>query len=594
MKHQKITADPALSPVESCFAAIAEAPDDAANWTSLGDVLRGLNEREAALEAYENALARRGDDAATWFAKATLLTDMRRIDEASLAFRAVLHHQPSCHQAHSCLAAFLHVAGQDQQALAELGYALELAPDDARALLLLTRVHLRLGSYAVAEAAARKVLATQPNHAEAHGLLGRVLYDAARVSDALPVLERAVALAPGHAEARNDLAVALKSLGRLDEARAHLRDGLRLDPAMHGAYGNIAELVNFAEEPALAEQIATISAQLAADPRRPKGASDPLIPIYFAQAKALDDLGDHAGALQHYVAGGRLKRAALAYDEPAHVRFCDQVKHLFTREFLANNAHVGGPGAAPVFIIGMPRSGSTLVEQILASHPDVVGLGEVMFLPEAIKHCHQLYPALPPYPDLAPMLGPEHLQAMAKAYLDKVQVAGSARVTDKLLTNYFYAGLIHMIFPQAKFIHTRRDPVATCLSAFTTHFAEPMAYTYDFGELGRHYVRYAELMAHWDQALPPGVIHHVAYEDLVADTEAAARGMLTFLGLPWHDGCLEFHKAKRQVQTASLAQVRQPVYTAALNRWRRYGEGLAPLITALAPVLSGELVTAGS
>ncbi len=573
--------------VECYFAGLAVDAAYPEAWLHLGDALRQLGEADAACEAYRNALLRRTPFPEAWFALATQLTVMRRIDDAAAAFHMALLQQPDCHEARTNLAIFHYVAGNDSEALAELGKALDFAPADARALLLTARVQLRLGSFAPAENACRAVLSLEPDHSEALVLLGRVLYEADRVSEAASVLEQAVAIAPTHAEARNEFGVTLKALGRLDEARAQFREGLRLDPAMHGAYDNIADLADFAKDPELARQITHVTAALVADEARPTGSSDPLIPMHFASGKMLDRLGEPALALEHFVAGGRLLRASLDYDEAEYVRFCAGIKAAFSQEFFAHRQASGDPSHAPIFIVGMPRSGSTLVEQILGAHPAIHAGGEVKLLTDAVNLCRQHNPTLPPYPALASILTQEHLTEIAATYLDKTlaPAGGALRVTDKLLSNYFFAGLIHVLFPNAKIINTLRDPIDTCLSSFTTRFGEDLPYTYDFAELGRHYCRYVDLMAHWRDVLPEGVMTSVIYEDVVTDTEVQARRLLSFLDLPWHDACLEFYKAPGSVKTASAVQVRKPVYTSAVARWRRYGPGLEPLIAALQPTI---------
>ena len=231
----------------------------------------------------------------------------------------------------------------------------------------------------------------------------------------------------------------------------------------------------------------------------------------------------------------------------------------------------------------MPRSGSTLVEQILSSHPDVYGAGEVKYLSRALHLLRDRFPSLPKYPQMAEKMSPAQMEIVAKNYLQQLSAgAGDAkRITDKLLTNYFFVGLVHMLFPKAKIIHTRRDPVDTCLSGFTKLFKDDMPHSYDLGELGRYYGKYRELMEHWEKVLPEGVLITVQYEDVVADTEGQARRLIDFLGLPWNDKCVDFHKSDRPVKTASVAQVRKPIYKTSVERWRKYGAGLQPLVDAI-------------
>jgi hypothetical protein len=231
----------------------------------------------------------------------------------------------------------------------------------------------------------------------------------------------------------------------------------------------------------------------------------------------------------------------------------------------------------------MPRSGSTLVEQILASHPEVHGAGETKQLSRALARLRDRFPDLRPYPQMMSQLTSARMEIVASDYIARIDpiAAGAKRVTDKLLTNFFFVGLIQLLFPRAKIIHTERDPVDTCLSGFTKLFREDMPHSYDLAELGRYYGKYRELMQHWRDVLPAGAMHSVAYEELVSDPETQARALIGFLGLEWDERCLDFHQSGRPVKTASVAQVRRPIYTDAVGRWRRYGAGLQPLIDAL-------------
>ena len=231
----------------------------------------------------------------------------------------------------------------------------------------------------------------------------------------------------------------------------------------------------------------------------------------------------------------------------------------------------------------MPRSGSTLVEQIISSHPDIYGAGEVKYLSRALGQLRDRFPSLPKYPQMMDKITPAQLGIVAKGYIQSISNgAGDAkRITDKLLTNYFFAGLIHMLFPKAKIINTMRDPVDTCLSGFTKLFKDDMPHSYDLTELGHYYGKYRQLMEHWNEVLPEGFMTTVVYEDVVADTEKEAKRLIEFLGLKWNDKCLEFHKSDRPVKTASVAQVRKPIYKSSVKRWAKYGSGLQPLVDAI-------------
>jgi hypothetical protein len=223
------------------------------------------------------------------------------------------------------------------------------------------------------------------------------------------------------------------------------------------------------------------------------------------------------------------------------------------------------------------------VEQILSSHPQVYGAGEIKVLNRSLGMLRDRFPSIPKYPAMVAQLEPDHFRTIAESYLAEVKskAGGAARITDKLLTNFFFAGLIQLLFPNAKIIHTRRNPVDTCLSAYTKLFKDDMPHSYNFTELGRYYRQYEALMRHWEKVLPAGVMMTVDYEAVTEDLESNARALVDHIGLKWDKACLAFHKSTRAVKTASVVQVRRPVYKTSVERWRRYGDGLAPLLEAL-------------
>jgi hypothetical protein len=348
---------------------------------------------------------------------------------------------------------------------------------------------------------------------------------------------------------------------------------------MYGAYANLNDLVDFST--GVGEELFNRMDAIFTAVKNPE--AEFMLPLHFAYAKALDDRGEHERALDHYIVGGRMKRAQLDYTEEETFGFFDSIIAAFPKEVFENRKFAGNDDERPTFIIGMPRSGSTLVEQILSSHPDVFGAGEVKHLSRALGQIRDRFPSLPKFPAMINKITPPQMEIVASNYLGWLtKDAGDAkRVTDKLLTNYFFVGLINLLFPNAKIINTRRDPVDTCLSGFTKLFKDDMPHSYDLGELGRYYRKYDEIMRHWEQVLPEGALITVQYEDVVADTEGQARRLIDFLGLKWNKKCLDFHKSDRPVKTASVAQVRKPIYKTAVKRWMKYGSGLQPLVDAI-------------
>ena len=559
--------------------ALAVSPNMAEALNNLGNALRVTGDVDGAHQAYQEALTLRAVYPEVYNNLGTLLQQDRKPAEAEHAFRKAVQQNPRYVEAHNNLAQLLVSQKQDVEALRILGDTLKFAPKNVQTLVITARVQLRRGNTPAAEQAVRFALKEQSDNTDALTLLGQVLHETDRYDEALSVLDKALKKNPDNPEALNFYGVALKSVGRLDEAREHILKALKLNDNMYGAYANLNDLVDFSEGPG--EELFNRMEAIFESVKNPT--VDVLLPLHFAYAKALDDRGQHEKALEHYITGGKMKRAQLDYKEADTFGFFDGIREAFPAEAFANRKYEGLDDDRPVFIVGMPRSGSTLVEQILSSHPDIYGAGEVKYLARSLSQLRDRFPALPKYPELAAKVTPGQLDIVANNYQQQIATgAGDAkRITDKLLTNYFFLGLINLLFPKAKVIHTQRDPVDTCLSGFTKLFKDDMPHSYELGELGRYYGKYRELMEHWEKVLPEGVMTTVVYEDVVADTEKEARRLIEFLGLPWNDKCVDFHKSDRPVKTASVAQVRKPIYKTSVKRWKKYGEGLQPLVNAI-------------
>ena len=557
--------------------AINPAMSEAHN--NLGNALRMAGDLDGAAHAYQDALVQREIYPEAYNNLGTLLQQDKQLEDAEHALKKAISQNPRYVEAHNNLALLYSAQKKEVEALRILSDALKIAPGNAHTLLITAKIQNSRSNHAAAEQAAQLALKGDPNNVEALVLLGQIFHETDRYDEAIEVLEKAVKLKPDNPEGLNYYGVALKSVGRLDEARDHILRSLQINDSMYGAYANLNDLLDFSTGIGgeLFDRMDTIFEA------SPNLEAEHLIPLHFAYAKALDDRGEHAKALDHYIVGGRMKRAQLDYNERETFEFFDAIRQEFPKEVFADRKFAGIDDERPVFIVGMPRSGSTLVEQILSSHPDVFGAGEVKYLSRALGKIRDRFPSLPKYPQMMTKITPAQLDIVAKNYLTALTAgAGEAkRITDKLLSNYFFVGIIHLLYPKAKFIHTARDPVDTCLSGFTKLFKDDMPHSYDLGELGRYYRKYQELMQHWEEVLPKGTLKTVAYEDVVADTEKEAKELIAFLGLKWNKKCLEFHKSDRPVKTASVAQVRKPIYKTAVKRWKKYGAGLKPLADAI-------------
>jgi tetratricopeptide (TPR) repeat protein len=432
-----------------------------------------------------------------------------------------------------------------------------------------------------AEAACRRALVSAPENAEAHRLLGTVLRLQGRGVDAVAVLRRAVALDPQSAKAFLHLAISLAEVGRLSEALDADRRAIALRPQYPGALAHLARLKRFAPgDPDLAALEAADNDHL--------DEVDRTI-LLFALAKAFEDTGEFDRAFGYMKRANDLKRRSVDYRSEQRLAELRRIETVFDRDLLRRFAGAGCGSEVPILITGMPRSGTTLVEQILASHPAVFGAGE-------LPHLHQLSTVVPlldehrtPFPEGVANLTAEDLAHLGHGYVARLRQLdpGAERVCDKQPLNFRHLGLAQLIVPNATLIHCVRDPLDTCLSCYSLNFGA-VDFAYDLSELGEYYRAYLELMAHWRSVLPPGALLDVRYESLIADFEKEARRIVAHCGLPWDDACLSFYDAARQVNTASFAQVRQPIYTDSLARWRRYEKHLAPLTVALGDAASAD------
>ncbi len=433
-----------------------------------------------------------------------------------------------------------------------------------------------LGMFEPAIAEYRSAVELKPDYAEAVCNWGVALSNLERLDEAEAKFRRAAAINPGFAGGYHNLAVILKERGRLDEAIRAAKRAIDLAPRNASYYEHLAGIGQF--EPGdryieAMEKLARDAASLGAMER---------IHLHFALARGYEDTGRFDAAFAQLQAGNALRRRHVAYDEAATLGRMDRTREVFSAEFLAARRDAGEPSALPIFIVGMPRSGTTLIEQILASHARVFGAGEINLLDIAAGTLGKALPGAPPFPEMASAMSADDFRRLGASYLERLRqrAPDASRIVDKMPGNFFFAGLIHLALPNATIIHAVRDPLDTCVSCFSILFVN-QPQTHDLAGLGRYYRHYRELMAHWRRVLPPQRLLDVHYEELVGDLEGVARRIVTHCGLPWDARCLDFHSTARTVRTASATQVRRPIYRTSVGRWRRYEKFLQPLIAEL-------------
>jgi tetratricopeptide (TPR) repeat protein len=463
----------------------------------------------------------------------------------------------------NALGVALYNLGRYQEAEQRYREAIDINPEYANALVNLAAV--LQANPEVAEPLLRRALKINPKYPGARAMLGVTLLSSGHEHEATIAFRKALKLSPKDPIALFGLAQIARAEGRFDDAQSLLKRTLEISPKMPTAWAALSATRKMT--PADSDWFAT--AEEIAGSRVPLWEESQL---RFAMGKYCDDVRDYERAFANYRRGNELlKSVAEKYDRQAHSRSVDDMVRILTRETLASITEGGSASAKPVFVLGMPRSGTSLAEQIIASHPAARGVGEPDFwLKAARAHHDEIRQAVLSLPTRR-KLAEDYLRLIEHRYPD------AQRVVDKTPANSDLMGVIHSVFPNARIIRMRRDPIDTCLSCYFQNFSTGMHFTMDLGDLADYYRIHQRLMNHWCRALPPGTILEVPYEDLIADQEAWTRKILDFVGLEWDERCLAFHETKRSVVTASAWQVRQKIYRDSLERWRNYERFIGPL-----------------
>jgi tetratricopeptide (TPR) repeat protein len=504
-----------------------------------------------------------------------------RLAEAEASFRAGVRLGPNHADARCNLGAVLHQQGKTPEALAVLREAVRIAPRHAQAHSDLGGVLLACDSPEAAITHLREALRLKPDLPDAYNNLGLAQRDLTEIDEAMRCFREALRLNPAYTLAHNNLAFALEAEGRTDEALAEFRECLRLDPDNSFALAGVSNLAvaghgTFGEEEARRLEALAARDDLPTDERSR---------AHFALARLREKAGAYDEAFAHYRRGNELRKEFVArggavYDPAAQHRLTDHLIAAFTPAWFEAVRPFGSDSDLPVFVVGMMRSGTTLAEQIIASHPSAAGAGE---LPDFGRLVQSLPGRLgSDYPECVARLDAATARGAAEDYLRRLRRAGptAARVVDKMPVNFLHLGVIAALFPRARVVNCRRDPIDTCLSCYFQSFGKPHPYTLDLAHLGHYFREYERLMAHWARALPLPIFE-LSYEELTADQKAVSRRLVEFCGLEWDEHCLRFHETRRPVRTASALQVRRPMYKTSVGRWKRYEAHLGPLLEAL-------------
>ena len=557
-------------------AALEIDPKQPRAINNLGSIARERGDRGAAADLYRRALRLAPSDDEIASNLGTVLVEDERSDEALRLLLPYLRARPN-------------------------------VPAEIHAVI--GRAHLREDNLDDAERAFRTAIGRDPRHVTAHIGLSQVIQQKNHPDKALAIVAAAARIDPDNASAHHQAGTCLAELGEPEKARGAFKRALEADPEFHSAIislGYLAmELGDEAEARAMFDSAVALKpddfgghlglvrlgrvkaddpAMLALEESAGKLDTMPpkrAIAMHYALAKGYEDQKRFDEAWPHYASGAALKRAEVEYDA---ANFDDRVDHIIEVMDAATIDRLRRAAVTsdkPIFVLGMPRSGSTLIETILASHPQVHGAGEL----------HDLQRLLPMdngdpetrYPHVITKLGGKAASRIADAYVEGLgkRAPDSPHVTDKMPANFLYLGLIHALMPSAKIVHTVRDPMDTCVSCFTRLFDRAQLHSYDQIEIARYFNAYRRVMDHWRSVLPDNAFLDMEYEELVADFEPQARRLVDWCDLPWDEACLDFHQTKRSVRTASVTQVRQPVYKSSVLKWRAYEDHLAPMIETL-------------
>ena len=543
---------------------------------NLGKLLGKEGNHEAALGYFQKAGDADNNLSEAFYCTGVQLQALGRLHEAATAYQKAIHIQPGYFEAMNNLGHVFTELGELAKALGMFESLLAINPESPEAHNNMGVVYESMGKAREAEDSYRKAIAINPDLAETRCHLGFLLASEGRTREALDCFNTNLGLYPGHESSIAGKAVALEKLGKIEDAHTALESaaiGTTSNPDLMLAYCTIMLRRNEA-----AGAIKQAERLLSKGNIPLKGIAD----LNFVLGNLNEKDGNYSRAFQYFAAANRA--SPCTYSHEKHVRYINSIISSTGKEALAKVSGARHTFREVVFIVGMPRSGTSLVEQILASHPDVFGAGELRYLGDIAASFSPPLMKGSNYPASLSSLSQSDVDALARRYTKPVErLAGESRlITDKMPHNFLYLALISILFPNAKVIHVKRHPLDNCLSLYFHGFNPMHAYTTDMNLLGRYYREYQRLMTHWQYSLNIPMLE-IHYEDIVNDQESATRQLLDFCQLDWSDDCLKFYDNRRFVKTPSYDQVRQPIYTSSVNRWENYRKFIAPLENALGP-----------
>jgi tetratricopeptide (TPR) repeat protein len=586
--------------------AIRINPELADAWFNMGNAHLKIEQYEKAIDDYKRTIKINPNYADAYNNLGNVLQIIDRNDEALEYFQRAVEINPNFFEAYNNLGNSYKKLNKHDLALNNYKQAINLNPQYASAYYNIANVLKELDCFDEAISCYKQAIQLKQDYADAYFNLGLIYQHFTELEDARINLEQAIKYNPENKEAFNSLANVLYGLEEIDQAISIHEQLIKTYPDFFAAYNNLANIFfetgkkdesiekyeqALAINPGCSEAYRHISAikpdlnqidrikerlQLSETPNHDK------MHYHHALGANYNHIKSYQEAFHHYSIANQLKRESFEYDAKAHSQYVDKVINTFSDAYFQTPLVTGSSSERPIFIVGMPRSGTTLIEQIISSHPDVVGAGELIYLPRIEKLIDKQYSSTTGYPECMINVDESLLSKHADEYLTQLTrfSKDALRVSDKMPDNFLRIGLIKQLFPNAKIIHCQRNALDTCLSIYLTYFSKANYYSYDLHDLGNYYLDYVRIMEHWN-SLFSSELFEIQYEELVSDQEKLSRRLIEYIGLEWDDECLNFYNNDRTVKTASNLQVKQPVYNNSVNRWKRYENELQPLIKVL-------------
>lgn len=561
--------------IECGKRAVSLDSNSAVALSNLGIAYYDAKEYEKAESCHRQALSLHPTLSASLNNLGSIYKTKGKTQEAIAFYQSAITANPYFVEPINNLGIMLTDLNQFEEALQHFERALTLNSNCAESYYGIAKVHLCQNNFILSEQHINKAIAINKNKSEFYHLLAEIYYEQGKHEKTLHILNHALSIDATSASLHLYKGSVLMEIGESSSAEVQFSKVID-DAAMDNrvlAYYSLVQIrkiksdnVNLKALLSIADQIDAVS-------------SDKQEYVYFALGKCYDDMHESKKAFDYFTRGCHLKRKRITYNIADQIQFTKKMISVFTREKIDYLRQFSNSSATPIFIIGMPRSGTTLVEQIVASHPDVYGAGELPYFNSLIQRPFENTV----YPDNIFQLPPAMLREITDQYLFYLRTISpdAIRITDKMPQNFIAVGLIHALFPNAKIIHVKRNPIDTCLSCYTKLFRQGQLYSYDLSELGQYYICYERIMNHWRDILPSHVWLDVEYENIIQNVESEAKRLIHYCNLTWDNACLRFYESKRQVRTASFMQVREPVYASSVNRWKHLEKELEPLIEML-------------